>query len=189
MIIFFDTEFTQLSKDGELISLGMITDGGSIFYAEFTDFSTELLTDWHYENVIKNLANKCIPKKLTIRRDGTNVSMSGTKEEVREELLTWLNGFNQDIQLVSDVCHYDFMLFIDIFGTAFDLPECISPYCIDINQEISKALKITNKEAFDVDRDDFAENGTENISIAKHNALWDAKVIRDIYNTINCKLK
>lgn len=37
MKIFFDTEFTGLHKDTTLISLGMISEDGRRFYAEFND--------------------------------------------------------------------------------------------------------------------------------------------------------
>ena len=46
MYIFFDTEFTGLQKDTDLISIGLITWGGSTFYAEFTDYRKELCDDW-----------------------------------------------------------------------------------------------------------------------------------------------
>ena len=186
MNIYFDTEFTQLSKNGELISIGLVTDSDDAFYAEFTDFSTELLTDWHYENVIKNLMNSEKPKcSRIIERIDNCVGMTGTKIEVRTELLIWLIGFQEEIQLVSDVCHYDFMFFIDIFGTAFDLPRCVNPTCIDINQEIAKHLNITNKEAFDINRESLIDKRDS----IKHNALHDAIVIREVYKKINCDLK
>lgn len=37
MIIFFDTEFTGLHKDTTLISIGLVSETGEKFYAEFDD--------------------------------------------------------------------------------------------------------------------------------------------------------
>ena len=55
MNIFFDTEFTGLVPNTTLISIGMITNGGQRFYAEFNDYNEELCDDWIQENVISNL--------------------------------------------------------------------------------------------------------------------------------------
>lgn len=55
MKIFFDTEFTGLRQDTTLISIGLISETGDTFYAEFTDFDRSMCDDWIEENVIKNL--------------------------------------------------------------------------------------------------------------------------------------
>ena len=36
--IYFDTEFTELSQEGELISLGLCSTDDIRFYAEYTDY-------------------------------------------------------------------------------------------------------------------------------------------------------
>lgn len=185
MNIYFDTEFTQLSKNGELISIGLVTDNHETFYAEFSDFSTDLLTEWHYDNVMKNLLLWPSSSCRVIEEIDDCVGMIGNKHEVMVKLLVWLARFDEEIQLVSDVCHYDFMFFIDLFGTAFDLPKFINPVCIDINQEIARYLNISNKEAFDVNRESLIDVEI----MGKHNALHDAFVIREVYKKINCNLK
>lgn len=53
MNVYFDTEFTDLSSDAELISIGMTTDKGFHFYAEFTDFTDP--SEFVKENVIPNM--------------------------------------------------------------------------------------------------------------------------------------
>ena len=38
MLVFFDTEFTELGPNAKLISIGLVTeDGRHTFYAELTD--------------------------------------------------------------------------------------------------------------------------------------------------------
>ena len=90
------------------------------------------------------------------------------------------------------------VLFVDIFGTAFDLPDYISPCCYDINQDIFYGLNDqTMKNAFDINReellrdctkdayDDLYEMGKEVLDLGeecKHNSLYDALVIRALYN-------
>jgi hypothetical protein len=55
MKIFFDTEFTGLHKNTTLISIGLISEDGKTFYAEFTDYDKSQVDSWLQENVINNL--------------------------------------------------------------------------------------------------------------------------------------
>ena len=102
-------------------------------------------------------------------------------------LKKWLKDYDS-VQLVSDVCHYDMVLFIDIFGTAFDLPSNVSPSCHDINQDIAVYMDITEKEAFGISREKFLGCYLSDIKGKKHNALYDAKVIKGIYYKIKDNL-
>ena len=86
--------------------------------------------------------------------------------------------------MVSDVCHYDMVLFIDLFGTAFDLPRCINPACHDINQDIARYYEFSEKEAFDFSREELLQNNAITIKGDKHNSMYDAKVIKKIYEII-----
>jgi hypothetical protein len=76
------------------------------------------------------------------------------------------------------------VLFIDLFGGAFDLPKNISPYCHDINQDIAKMFGISDKEAFDKSREDIVQLLGTPIEGDKHNSLYDAKVIKSIYEIL-----
>ena len=55
MNIYFDCEFTGLHRNTTMISIGMITEYGRIFYAEFTDYDIGQCDDWIRENVLENL--------------------------------------------------------------------------------------------------------------------------------------
>ena len=76
------------------------------------------------------------------------------------------------------------VLFIDLFGTAFDLPQNVNPACHDINQDIARYYKISEKEAFDFSREEILQNNAIVIDGYKHNSLYDAKVIKTIYEII-----
>lgn len=191
MNLYFDTEFTGLQKDTSLISLGIISEDGHCFYAKFTDYNQKQVNDWIKENVLAKLE---LSKEITDLYDVYEVE--GTKEEIREALLYWLGELDDThFDLVSDVCHYDMILFIDIFGGAFDLPEFISPACYDINQDIYYSS--TNMaQAFDVNREtllkELVENSIDDIYYemlpilelsdeSKHNSLYDAIIIKALY--------
>lgn len=179
MKIFFDTEFTGLHKNTTLISLGMVDENGRSFYAEFTDYDKSQVDDWIQKNVINNLINDS--NKIDYESD--NWVVIGDKDFICTMLKKWLKYYDS-VQLVSDVCHYDMVLFIDIFGTAFDLPSNVSPVCYDINQDIAKFFKVSMHEAFDISRE-----GIIDVEIVgdKHNSLYDARVIKAIYEIINHK--
>ena len=181
--VFFDTEFTGLQKDTQLISIGLISEDGKEFYAEFASINTELLNDWIIENVLMNTAKYGEINEIDIVVNESDYHF-GTKEEIKEELLKWLDQFDE-VQLISDVCHYDMVLFIDIFGTAFDLPEKVSPVCYDINQDIASHYEESQKQAFDRSREDILEEFGLTIIGQKHNSLYDARVIQQIYNVLN----
>lgn len=108
----------------------------------------------------------------------------GEKDWVRDKLSKWLKRFDS-VQFVSDVCHYDFVLLINLFGTAFDLPENVNPACVDINQEIARHYGISAAEAFDKSRKEIVlELCGEPVAGKKHNSLYDAEVIKAIYQEI-----
>ena len=54
MKIFFDTEFTGLYKDTQLISIGLVSEDNREFYAEITDFNNKNIDEWIKENVLLN---------------------------------------------------------------------------------------------------------------------------------------
>lgn len=69
-----------------------------------------------------------------------------------------------------------------VFGGAFDLPGNVSAACHDINQDIAKHYGIFDREAFNKSREDIvSELCGQQIEGEKHNALYDAEVIKAIY--------
>lgn len=203
MNLYFDTEFTGLHKDTTLISIGIVSDDERSFYAEFTDYDKSQCDDWIKENVVKKLRFET-PKAdeeyhyIASREPfnqigydlycGYSVEMNGNKDNISDELRRWLKQFHE-IQFVSDVCHFDFVLLIDLFGCAFDIPQNVSPCCHDINQDIANSLGITEDTAFDLSREDlikklYQEYPETMIDVHKHNALYDAMVIQLIYRAI-----
>ena len=222
MRLFFDMEFTGLRQNTTPISLGIISEDGKKFYAEFIDFDWEQVNDWIQENVLDNLILKkfyptggietleqqiekwkdkgyeveklpCACTQYVIfetkRTQNDFTEVVGMKKWVSEALIDWLSQFDT-IQFVSDVCHYDFVLLIDLLtngGTALDLPENISAVCHDLNMDIARHFHVSDHEAFDMSREQIMNDlcGTEDIVAGdKHNSLYDAEVIRAIWKEI-----
>ena len=182
MKIFFDTEFTGLHKDTTLISIGLISEDRRCFYAELTDYDEAQCSDWIKEHVIANLN---LSKLECDRKYIANYHV-GTKDDIALALGNWFKQFGQ-VELVSDVCHYDMVLLIDLFGTAFNLPDNVSASCYDINQDIARYYKISQLEAFDKSREEILWDRWRDGSVSgdKHNSLYDAKVIRELYQILN----
>lgn len=181
MKLFFDTEFTGLHKDTTLISIGIVSEDGKSFYAEFTDYKKQQCDDWIKKNVIANL--KYFSDRWYYESE-SKVRVKDDKSTIGMCLMNWLSQFDT-IEFVSDVCHYDFVLLIDLFGTAWNLPKNVAPVCHDINQDIARYYNISQKEAFDMSREEILEAHKEPIFGDKHNALYDAEVIEKIYNIVN----
>ncbi len=201
MNIYFDTEFTGLVPNTTLISIGCVAETGEKFYAEFTDYDESLCSDWIKENVLDNLLLNHIdtPNYIWDDYDSAVDSMAtyvkGTTDHVRKCFAKWLNEVSETrLQFVSDVCHYDFYLLCNqIFGGAFNLPENVNPVCYDICQEIkhcfNESISFADSmyNAFDISREDFL---TETLCMdlpegKKHNSLYDAEVIKMIYEGIH----
>ena len=186
---FFDTEFTGLRKDTTLISIGIVSDTGDRFYAELTDYDEGMCDEWIEKNVLDHLVlsgNAELEESLAA--DNKTTTVIGSKADVCCELMEWLEmdaNFDSDYAavFVSDVSHYDMVLLIDLLaGNAMRLPEFITPACHDINQDIATMLDISEKAAFDISREQLLTNrGIDLPKGQKHNALYDAEVIKAIY--------
>lgn len=181
MLIYFDTEFNGLYKDTDLISIGLVSEDGKEFYGEIADNKLNWTDDWIAENVLANTIYYGGKEVYSIV-DEENYYV-GSKDEIQGALQHWLSQFDS-VQLVSDVCHYDMVLFIDLFGTAFDLPKNVNASCHDINQDIADYYYITERQAFELGREDILNDNDIYIDGEKHNALYDAKVIKEIYKIV-----
>lgn len=204
MKFFFDTEFTGLQKNTDLISIGIIDyTGEHAFYAEFTDYDITKVSYWVRENVIQKLV---LFDKADNYYEYTNDAaqyfdiatnkidelclVRGDRRFIRDKLEYWLKSLidingGETVQMISDVSHYDFVLFADLFGGAFGLPEWISPACYDINQDIARKYKISPHNAFEMSRASIVKNIYDNPTI--HNSLNDAIIIGYIYHVCNWK--
>lgn len=156
MKIFFDTEFTGLHQNTTLISIGMITEDDKELYCELNDYDKNQIDKWLEDNILSNLYH---------------INIVDTYE-LRERIEKFIEPY-KSIEFWSDCLSYDWVLFNQIWGHAFNIPKSI--YYIPF--DLSTLLKIKGIDP-DISREEFAEMVDEK---EKHNALWDAKVIRNCY--------
>jgi len=195
--IFFDTEFTGLHQETTLISIGLVADDRT-FYAELNDYDEEQLDLWLLEHVISNLKfdppiegqqehsmvtrsqNNPIGNNIY---QGYSIELRCDTQGLKEALTRWLSQFD-NVELWSDCLAYDWVLFNQIWGHAFNIPENISyiPY------DICTLFKIRGIDA-DINREEFGLTSLSSWTPdpsqwEKHNALWDARVIKACYQKL-----
>lgn len=171
MNVYFDTEFTGLHQKTTLISIGLISEDGKTFYAEFGDYDHLQIDEWLEENVLNSLRFHCKQGKGWCN-SGTHegkTEVYGNSEFIKQCLEDWLSQYKK-VDLWSDCLSYDFVLFNNLWGHAFNIPKNV--YYIPF--DICTVFKMCGIDP-DINREDFS-GLTE--SAQKHNALWDAKVIK-----------
>ena len=183
MNIFFDTEFTGLHQNTTLISIGLVTETGDTFYAEFDDFDTSQLTYWIVNNVIKHLKNQGNKYRYTAIYDNNDshyesIEVFGNTETIKNKLDEWLSQFDT-VEMWSDCLAYDWVLFNNIFGDAFSIPHNV--YYIPF--DICTLFKLKNVDP-DINREEFVGEQAANTGLPKHNSLHDAIIIRECYQKL-----
>lgn len=102
MLIFFDTEFTELGIDPRLISIGLVSEDGREFYAELSDtYRASDCSAFTQEAVLPRL------------EDG-NALMS--MHELAERLRAWLGDFGGPVKLATDSISWDWPWIQEIFN-------------------------------------------------------------------------
>ena len=134
----------------------MVTEDGKELYCELNDYDKNQIDDWLNDNVIGNLDNI-----ITIKT-----------EQLRKAIEGFIEPYEK-VEIWSDCLSYDWVLFNQIWGHAFNIPKKI--YYIPF--DLCTLLKINGIDP-DVNREQYSGMTEAN---QKHNALWDAKVIRECY--------
>lgn len=174
--VFFDTEFTGLHQNTTLISIGLVAADGQEFYAEFTDFDRSQVDDWLQENVLDNLLFVEPGKRPSLPSVKPKIELyQGDRKYVASHLRNWLES-QGPVEMWSDCLAYDWVLFNQLWGHAFNIPENVYYIPFDICT-LFKAKGIDP----DVSRESFAQMTDGEM---KHNALWDAKVIKACYERL-----
>jgi len=207
--LYWDMEFTGLHQKTTLISLGIVSDCGKSFYAEFLDFDKSQIDMWLQLNVIDNLRltdkigksnsswenwisnkknyNNALEMALDKNADMSNFECIGLTPMIKDRLEKWLAQFER-IEMISDVLAYDWVLFCNIFGSAFEIPKNIYYIPFDL-----ASLFKENGIDPDVNREEYIGAEILNnicsilettVEYGKHNALWDAYVIRECYKKL-----
>jgi hypothetical protein len=153
MLIFFDTEFTDLHWQAKLISIGLVAEDGRTFYAELSDtYQVADRNDFVREVVLPLL-------------DGDESRMALPALSLR--LGNWLEDFGEPVTLATDSPSWDWPWIRKIFHIEGTWPANVAP----------TPLLLTMNYLNDYDRFvDAVEMAFR--SLRRHHALDDAKANR-----------
>ncbi len=177
-IVFLDTEFTGLHQQTTIISIALVAETGEEFYAEFTDYAKDQLNEFIEQNVLTKL---WLTNSKAFNRVEKGTYIIGNKETVVNALKEWLKQF-EVIEIWADVLAYDWVLFCELFGGAFGVPDNIfyAPFDLATLLRIKGKINPISKYNEDVLRFAFVETNREE----QHNALADARVELDCYKKV-----
>jgi hypothetical protein len=195
MKYFFDTEFIEDGEIIDLISIGIVAEDGRELYYISNEFNPCRASQWVIDNVLSklpaapsgsnifaiidfpNLLNKgklWCPQRI-------NLSDPSISPKQKSDALLWQDKkyiANKIKDFIGDDkpefwaawSSYDWVVFCQLFGTMMDLPEGYPYYCNDTIQWLNN-LKLP--------REYLPPSPSE-----EHNALADAKWVRDSYYKI-----
>jgi hypothetical protein len=118
----YDTEFLEDGRTIELISIGIVCDDGSEYYAVNADMPVTRITEhaWLKKNVWPQLPIKVKPKWVIAN-------------EVRD-FITGCIEMGDSPKLWADYCAYDHVVLAQLYGPMINLPEGIPMFTHDIEQ-------------------------------------------------------
>lgn len=157
-VIFFDTEFSSLDPyKGEILSVGMVDTKGKELYLEL-EYEGEV-DPWIKENILPTLNQKKVSRSLAVR-----------------EMKNFIG--KKSPYMVAYVNQYDTLYTYKLFGQGkcpfFWLP-------IDF-ASILFGTGIDPGAYFPDDKENFFEKiGIDSSKYQMHNALDDAKLLREVY--------
>lgn len=115
---FLDTEFNEKPGSLDLISIGIVHQNGSEYYAISSEFNENDCNDWVKENVLPHLIGQ--ERK--------------SKSQIKNEIIQFI-GYSEP-EFWGYYSDYDWVLFCWLFGAMIDLPENFPMFCLDLKQVI-----------------------------------------------------
>jgi hypothetical protein len=181
--IFLDTEFTELTQDAQLISLGLACENGDWFYAELDDYEPEAASDWVQANVIPLLSGEKLGRAGYVHAR-PQTTCYGDTVSVYRSLLNWLRRYNQgqaSIQFWADVYAWDWLLFTELFTGALMLP----PQIHYMPGDLSTLLWAKGYDP-DITRESLGTVTLQHpkLNLQKHQALYDALLELEVFKKV-----
>lgn len=172
-IVFLDSEFTSLSQNAKLISIGMTDLSNNTFYSEVIgDYSYDDCSDWVKQNIIPTLKyNDNTEHQVT-----NTFSGASNLTKLKENIFKWFENIssNKKVLIISDCLAYDWILFAETMKD--DRGEFPMDKIFYVPVDIMGVLMAKGID-IDVERESLVNMSSEN----KHDALHDAIVIKEIF--------
>ncbi len=168
----YDLEYWDMCMNAGQVKIKL-----SKWLSQFSDYQIQFVVDcgtWDWYHFVQLIGIwEEIPTSMVIPMDAIPPNM--TLEEFAEE---WHKAdYGKPIMVVE---HPERVSWNHVRTGLPELPKNISPVPMDLNDLIALKKGMSVKEAFDLNREELAgKDGDE-----KHNALWDAKIIKEIYTKL-----
>ena len=157
MILFLDTEFTDISPDMELLSVALVSaDGAFEFYGERNDVPPAQCSHFVRSAVLPQLT--------------APPPVSGDRSNLRPRLFAFIEGLPEKSRLACDSV-FDMDLFIDLGGLPW--PQRLDTHRLVLNVWMSAPAFVT------------AQHGYHAAGHPYHHALHDARGLRAGYLALN----
>jgi hypothetical protein len=174
---FLDTEFIENGKTIDLISIGIVSEGGDTYYAVNDSCEFFRASEWVMENVIKPHVG-CYERRETgskVFEYYLNAQKSvKSREQIVQDILDFIPP-ESNPEFWGYYADYDWIVFCQLFGTMMDLPDGYPMYCRDLKQEIDS---IEKDYLLKIELPPQAED-------LNHHALSDACWEKDCYTLVN----
>jgi hypothetical protein len=118
---FYDCEFIEDGRTIDLVSIGVVGEDGREFYAVSTAFDPSRAIDWVRRNVLDKLPSPGDPAWRA-------------PEQLRTDLLTFLEGPGQPIELWAWMAAYDHVALCQLWGDMRALPRLIPRFTHELRQ-------------------------------------------------------
>lgn len=119
---FYDTEFIENGQLIDLVSIGVVDETGREFYAVSTEFDASRAIPWVKRNVLDKLPS---PSDQAWR----------TREQIRADLLAFLTGPGEQIELWAWMAGYDHVVLAQLWGDMRALPRAIPRFTHELRQK------------------------------------------------------
>ena len=118
---FYDTEFIEDGTTIDLVSIGVVDETGREFYAVSTEFDERKAIPWVRRNVLDQLPS---PADKAWR----------SRERIRDDLLAFLTGPGEEIELWAWFAAYDHVALCQLWGAMPALPRPIPRFTRELRQ-------------------------------------------------------
>jgi len=175
MKYFIDTEFIEKPNTIDLISIGIVGEDGSVYYAISRDFPLKEVyqNEWLRTNVLKPIYDEFNTINAKFSKNQIQFCIDSIGKPIgliRKEILGFIDKKPEFYGYYAD---YDWVIFCWIFGRMLDLPEHFPMYCRDLKQMMDEC---------ELDKKWKQDNCPD--SENEHNALADARWNLELYNAI-----
>ncbi|KGY10361.1 3'-5' exoribonuclease domain-containing protein [Vibrio sinaloensis] len=182
MRVFFDTEFTQLTQNAQLLSIAFVDQDGRSFYAEFARQHGQPHEPWVKENVVAHmrwLSLSPAPEPFWQQEQDRWFGYD-SDERVAAKLAEWLSAY-EHVELWADCPAYDWVLVCELFGGSLSLPQPLTYVVNDFATLLTwqGVDPLTPREALLTP--DTLPSGI------LHNALYDAQLLKLCFDTLLSK--